>query len=87
MALTTPKFKQDNTRHLKEGERYELRTILAHVQAFDTRVREMEARMASIEELLRARPASQDRQESVTETIDASSLRDDESSSDEDADV
>ncbi|KAE8978843.1 hypothetical protein PR003_g34241 [Phytophthora rubi] len=42
----------------------------------------MEARVASIEELLRARPASQDRQESVTEAIDAFSSRDDESSSD-----
>ncbi|KAE8959809.1 hypothetical protein PR003_g31630 [Phytophthora rubi] len=108
MALTTPKFKQDITRHLKEGggryevsyrDRYEcalddtsllpgqegeganaflvaqLRTILVHVVAVDTRLREMEARVASIEELLRARPESQDRQESVTEATDALSSR------------
>ncbi|KAE9064917.1 hypothetical protein PF010_g28426 [Phytophthora fragariae] len=60
----------------------QLRTILVHVLAVDTRLREMQARVASIEELLRARPESQDRQESVTEATDALSSRGDESSSD-----
>ncbi|KAE9348955.1 hypothetical protein PF008_g7108 [Phytophthora fragariae] len=119
MTLTTSKFKQHFTRHLKEGERYEvshrdryeralddasllsdedgeganaylvaqLRTILAHVQAVDTRLGGMETRMASIEELLRARPANQDRQESVAKAIEESSSSEEESSSDEDADV
>ncbi|KAE8911247.1 hypothetical protein PF005_g4989 [Phytophthora fragariae] len=35
MTLTTPKFKQDITRHLKEGERYEVSHLDRYERALD----------------------------------------------------
>ncbi|EGZ19922.1 hypothetical protein PHYSODRAFT_328097 [Phytophthora sojae] len=76
----------------------QLRTILARLQAVDERLQGLEGRMASIEELLRARPPPpppiEDRQERVNRTIEESSPDEEEDANedereeaDKDADV
>ncbi|KAE9097810.1 hypothetical protein PF005_g15265 [Phytophthora fragariae] len=58
----------------------QLHTISAGVQAGDTRREKMEARMSSIEELLRSRPANQECRQSATKAIEESYSSDEESS-------